>query len=110
MIFLTLKYNNKNILEIFNIILENKELLDIFNEQTLIWWNKSNIIYLLQFLINKYVKYNSNINNITIYIKMTIQSLIDKPNELLNFINEHLKPKVIEKKKFGEVFTPIPLI
>jgi hypothetical protein len=105
-----LKYNNKNILEIFNIILENKELLDIFNEQTLIWWNKSNIIYLLQYLINKYVKYNSNIYNITIYIKMTIQSLIDKPIELLIFINEHLKPKYIEKKKYGEVFTPIPLI
>ena len=41
---------------------------------------------------------------------MTIQSLLDKPLELLNFINERLKPKDIEKKKYGEVFTPIPLI
>ena len=41
---------------------------------------------------------------------MTLQSLIDKPVELLEFINGCLKPKEIEKKKFGEVFTPIPLI
>ena len=37
-------------------------------------------------------------------------SLIDKPKELLELINECLKPKTIEKKKFGEVFTPINLV
>ncbi len=41
---------------------------------------------------------------------MTLQSLIDKPKELLEFINDCLKPKDIEKKKYGEVFTPMPLI
>ncbi len=35
---------------------------------------------------------------------------IDNEKELLEFISERLKPKTIEKKKFGEVFTPIHLI
>ena len=37
-------------------------------------------------------------------------SLIDKPKELLELINECLKPKTIEKKQFGEVFTPIKIV
>ena len=41
---------------------------------------------------------------------MSLQSLIDKPKELLELINECLKPKDIEKKKFGEVFTPMHLV
>ena len=41
---------------------------------------------------------------------MSLQSLIDKPKELLELINDCLKPKDIEKKKYGEVFTPISLI
>ncbi len=32
---------------------------------------------------------------------------IDNEKELLEFISERLKTKTIEKKKFGEVFTPI---
>ena len=48
--------------------------------------------------------------NFSIQFKMSIQSLIDKPKELLELINECLKPKDIEKKQFGEVFTPMNFI
>jgi 16S rRNA G966 N2-methylase RsmD len=41
---------------------------------------------------------------------MSLQSLIDNPKELLDLINDCLKPKEIEKKKFGEVFTPMKLV
>ena len=41
---------------------------------------------------------------------MSLQSLIDRPKELLELINECLKPKTIEKKQFGEVFTPMDFI
>ena len=41
---------------------------------------------------------------------MSLQSLIDKPEELLELINDCLKPKEVEKKQFGEVFTPMCLI
>jgi len=108
--FLTIKDNNKNFLKMLHFIKHNTELLDIFNEQTFIWWNKRDIIDLINYLIQKYIKENSDIYNMTINIKMTLQSLIDKPTELLNFINDSLKPKDVEKKKFGEVFTPPPLI
>jgi hypothetical protein len=41
---------------------------------------------------------------------MSLQSLIDNPKELLELINECLKPKEVEKKQFGEVFTPMILV
>lgn len=41
---------------------------------------------------------------------MSFKSLIDKPEELLELIDSYLKPKQEEKKKFGEVFTPLTLI
>jgi site-specific DNA-methyltransferase (adenine-specific) len=41
---------------------------------------------------------------------MSLQSLIDNPKELLELINDCLKPKDIEKKQFGEVFTPMDFI
>ena len=108
--FLTMNNNNKNFVEMLHMIKNNEELLEIFNEQTFIWWNKTNIIDIINLLIKKYIKDNSDIYNITIYIKMKLQSLIDNPEELLNFVNDSLKPKDIEKKKYGEVFTPLPLI
>jgi hypothetical protein len=39
-----------------------------------------------------------------------MKNLIDRPKELLELIESCLKPKDIEKKKFGEVFTPINFI
>jgi len=91
-------------------IKENIFLLEIFDEQTNIWWNNTNILDIIIHLTQKYITENFNIFNITIIIKMKLQSLIDKPLELLDFINESLKPKNSEKKKYGEVFTPLSLI
>ena len=41
---------------------------------------------------------------------MNNKSLIDKPAKLFKYIDSCLKPKQEEKKKFGEVFTPMKLI
>ena len=41
---------------------------------------------------------------------MSFQSLIDNPKELLELLDSCLKPKAIEKKKFGEVFTPMNFV
>jgi len=108
--YLTIKDNNKNVLDMLLIIQQNDELLEIFNDQTFIWWNKNNMLDLINFLIKKYIRENSDIYDSTILIKMKLQSLIDQPVELLKFIHDCLKPKELEKKKFGEVFTPMPLI
>jgi hypothetical protein len=41
---------------------------------------------------------------------MSLQSLIDKPQELLELIDSCLKPKQKEKQENGEVFTPMRLV
>jgi site-specific DNA-methyltransferase (adenine-specific) len=93
-----------------NDIQETNELLEIFNDQTLIWWNQKDLIKLIIKIINKYFNHETNTFNICINFKLSLQSLLDRPKELLELINECLKPKTIEKKQFGEVFTSIKLV
>ena len=107
---LTIKDKNMDFVKMLNDIKENPELLDTFNDQCLIWWNKSDLIDLIKDIVYNYFDKNSNTYNISIQFKMSMLSLIDKPKELLELINECLKPKEIEKKQFGEVFTPMFLI
>jgi len=107
---LTLKNSNMDFVKMLNDIKENPELLDTFDDQCLIWWNKKDLIDLIKEIISRYFDKNSNTYNISIQFKMSLQSLIDNPKELLELISDCLKPKVIEKKTFGEVFTPMDFI
>jgi len=93
-----------------NDIKENPELLDTFDDQCLLWWNKKDLIDLIKDIVSKYFDKNSNTYNILVQFKMSLQSLIDNPKELLELINDCLKPKEVEKKENGEVFTPIKLV
>ena len=100
--------------KMLNDIKENPELLDTFDDQCLIWWNKKDLINLIKDIVSKYFDKSLNNDylpqNISVQFKMSLQSLIDNPKELLELINDCLKPKDIEKKQFGEVFTPIILV
>jgi len=107
---LTIKNNNLDFVKILNDIKENPELLEVFNEQCLIWWNKKDLIDLIKNIVSKYFDKSSNTFNISIQFKMSLQSLIDNPKAVLELINDCLKPKEVEKKKYGEVFTPIEFI
>jgi len=107
---LTIKNTNKDFVKMLNDIQQNPELLDMFDDMCLIWWNKKDLINIIKNIVSKYFDKNSNTYNISITFKMSLQSLIDNPKELLELINECLKPKEIEKKKFGEVFTPMSFI
>lgn len=107
---LTIKNKNTDFVKMLNDIKDNPELLDIFDDQCLIWWNKKDLIDVIKNIVNKYFDKNSNTYNISIQFKMSLQSLIDNPKELLELINDCLKPKETEKKQFGEVFTPIKLV
>ena len=93
-----------------NDIKESKELLEIFDDQCLIWWNKKGLIDIIHDIINKYFDKSSNTYNISIQFKMSIESLLNRPKELLELISDCLKPKIIEKNKFSEVFTPMDFI
>lgn len=107
---LTINNDNSDLLELLNIIENDEELLEIFNNQAIIWWNNDNILELIKLIFIKYIKKDSYIYNLSINMKISLQSLIDKPKELLEFIDSCLKPKHTEKKLFGEVFTPISLV
>ncbi len=107
---LTMNDTNKDFVKMLYDIQQNKELLEVFDEQSLIWWNKKDLIKIIKNIVEKFINKNSNTFNISINFKMGLKSLIDKPKELLELINECLKPKEIEKNKFGEVFTPMYLI
>jgi hypothetical protein len=107
---LTMNTEDKDILEMLNVIKTSPALLSVFQDQSFIWWNKPDIIKLIEAIVGKYIRKNSCVYNISIQFKMSLQSLIDKPKELLELIDSCLKPKDIEKKKFGEVFTPMNFI
>jgi hypothetical protein len=107
---LTINTAHKDILEMLNIIKTTPSLLNVFRDQSFIWWNKPDIIRLVEVIMCKYIRKDTCIYNISVQIKMSLHSLIDKPKELLEFIDSCLKPKKLEKEQFGEVFTPLYLI
>jgi hypothetical protein len=107
---LTINTEERNVLEMLKYIHSSPLLLSVFNDQSFKWWKKQHIIIMIIKIIEKYIKQNSSIYNIAIQFKMSLQSLIDNPKDLLELINSCLKPKVIEKKLYGEVFTPMNFI
>ena len=107
---LSMNTEHRDILDMLNVIKSTPELLCVFQDQTFIWWNKPDIIKFVETIVEKYIKRNSCVYNIAIQFKMSLQSLIDNPKELLELIDSCLKPKKIEKDQFGEVFTPMYLI
>jgi len=107
---LTISNTNKDFVKMLNDIQENPELLDIFDDMCLKWWNHKNLINFIKEIIRNYFDKKTNTYNISIQFKMSLQSLIDKPKELLELIDSCLKPKQKEKQENGEVFTPMYLI
>ncbi len=107
---LTMNTDHKDILEMLNVIKSNPTLLSVFEDQSFIWWNKKDVIRLIETIIRKYINKNSCVYNTSIQFKMSLQSLIDNPKELLELIDSCLKPKQKEKQENGEVFTPMSLV
>jgi len=75
---LTVKNSNMDFVKMLNDIKENSELLDTFNDQCLIWWNKKDLIDLIKEIVSKYFDKNSNTYNISVQFKMSLQSLMDR--------------------------------
>ena len=107
---LTMNTEHTDILEMLNVIKTSPTLLNVFQDQAFIWWNKPDIIRFVEAIVEKYIRKNSSIYNISIQFKMSLKSLIDNPKELLELIDSCLKPKEVEKKTLGEVYTPMNFI
>ena len=69
-----------------------------------------NFIELIIKLMNKYLDKNDNIYHMSSYFRDEYKSLIDREEDLLNYINKFLTPSEREKKQKGEVFTPLSLV
>ncbi|ARF10254.1 restriction-modification methylase [Hokovirus HKV1] len=107
---LTIKDTNMDFVKMLNDIKNNPQLLETFNDQCLLWWNKTNLIDFIKSIVSKYYINAINTRNVLVQFKTSLHSLIDRPKELLELINDCLKPKEVEKKENGEVFTPVNLI
>jgi hypothetical protein len=107
---LNMHNDKRNFMEMLKMIQENNELIEIFDEQSNIWWNKSGLLKIIKEIVNEYYDENSVVYSISIQFKMQIKSLIDSPKQLLELIDACLKPKEIEKQKYGEVFTPMKIV
>jgi hypothetical protein len=95
--------------KIIDIIKTTPNLLEIFDDQVLIWWKKTNIITFIEKFIYKYIQ-NSSINEITYQFKTSLTNLLNSPKECFELINDVLKPKQTERQENGMVFTPIHII
>ena len=105
---LTLDNKESNLIKILDIIEKNEDLLEIFNDQSNIWWGNINIFNIIKKIIMNYI--NTDVLAITLEYKMKLTCLIEKPKELIEYINTMMKPKDLEKKQFGEVFTPLDFV
>jgi len=107
---LTIKNSNMDFIQMLNDIKNEPSLLDTFNEQCYVWWNRKDLIDIIKNISNKFIDKSSNTYSVSIQFKLSLQSLLDNHIELLKLISDCLKPKIIEKKDFGEVFTPMDFI
>ena len=57
---LTIKNKNKDFINMLNNIKESNELLEIFDDQCLIWWHKKGLIDIIRDIIVKYFDKSSN--------------------------------------------------
>ncbi len=107
---LTMKNTHRDFVTMLMDVQENPELLGMFDDMCLIWWGKKDMIDIVKKIVTQYFDKKSNIYNVSIVFKMSLQSLIDDPIKLIELIDECLKPKEVEKKKYGEVFTPLEFV
>lgn len=91
-------------------IKDNPCLLETFDDQCIVWWNKKGMIDFIIDIINSYYNKISNVYSIAMQFKSALKSMIDEPDKLLEIINEYLKPKQKERQEHGEVPTPLEII
>lgn len=111
---LTHKNSDTNIVRLLTDIKKDELLCSIFLEQCKTWWGIVNpdgfIDLLIELIVKYYLSVVRDINVAIEILKERMTCLLDSKKELLDMINSALIPKDIEKKKNGEVFTPLSLV
>lgn len=104
---LTYNYDENKLIEILNIIKNNKLLNEIFNDQCKTIWENDGLIDILLKIINDI---NYDVSDYIKTIKISINNLLDNPDKLISFVNDCIKIKSCEREKNGEVLTPAWLV
>ncbi len=104
---LTYNYDEQKLIEILNIIKNNKILNEIFNDQCKTIWENDGLIDILLKIVNDI---NYDVSDYIKTIKISINNLINKPDKLIDFVNDCIKIKTCEREKNGEVLTPAWLV
>lgn len=112
------KYMN-DFITILKTVETNPNLLQAFEDQAKVWWKSCPgyeacrlntakcTVTLIREIVSKISSGYGGIQDFIFKIHLDIQNMIDRPLDLLEFINRLLKPKESEKREYGEVFTPI---
>ena len=103
---------NNDLLAAFETICKDavlREALNIFITELYAIKRKDPMLVLTKIIKNSYKKLN-DAREIYEFITSKLYMMLDKPQELVTFLTQHLKPKELEKKQNGEVFTPPNLI
>ena len=117
------KDSETDIVKLLQNLYKTNEIFELCKQQLDDWfgldkknWNINskkdleNFIKLIIKLIDKYLDKNDNIYHMSSYFRDEYTSLIDREEDLLNYINKFLTPSEREKKQKGEVFTPLSLV
>ena len=95
-------------------IKNNQQLSEAFEIQCKTWWRGADMNGFLDLVIEIFSRSNLHvmreINSSIKMLKAEMVLMVDDKKALLELINSMLRPKEIEKKKFGEVFTPLDLV
>jgi site-specific DNA-methyltransferase (adenine-specific) len=99
--------DDKTIKEIFLYTLKKRIITNNIDDDDLY-----NMIYNIILILNDKEQSGGTLSDINKQIEFRKRVIynIKEPDKLLEFINDNLKPKLIEKQERGEVFTPIPIV
>ncbi len=110
---LNMSNEHSDLIKMINTIKGNTELLDIFNSYSSTLWKGIpqkecfNLINFIKKLIEENFNETTEVFNITLQIKLSLKALLEDSPALLDLLAKCLIPQTIEKRSFGEVFTPM---
>ena len=84
--------NNNNIKDCLIYIDNSEYLKEVINDYMFMLWEKKDLFKMIYHLTNKFLIDNKEINNILYQFRMVYNSLINEPNELLDYLKKSLKP------------------
>jgi hypothetical protein len=114
---LTAGDSDTDFISLLNKIKNDNQMADAFAIQCKTWWSGANMDGFIDLVIEIFSRRSPSnlhtsreINSSIKMLKNEMVRMLDDKKALLELINSMLRPKKVEKKQFGEVFTPLDLV